>query len=81
MLGYYRRRHLSVPTVLLAGSRDFVLSPRSVTGADRHADDLLVQVVDGGHYLPEERPELVATAVRTLTQRIGVDRASSLRCQ
>jgi pimeloyl-ACP methyl ester carboxylesterase len=81
LLGYYRRRHLSVPTVLLAGARDFALSPRSVTGAGRHADDLQVQVVDGGHYLPEERPKLVAAAVRTLTQRIGVDRASSFRRQ
>jgi pimeloyl-ACP methyl ester carboxylesterase len=81
MLGYYRRRHLSVPTVVLAGTRDFALSPRSVTGAGRHANDLRVQIVDGGHYLPEERPELVAAPVRTLTQRIGVDRASSLRCQ
>jgi pimeloyl-ACP methyl ester carboxylesterase len=81
MLGYYRRRYLSVPTVLLAGSRDFALSPRSLTGADRHADDLQIQVVDGGHYLPEERPDLVAEAARTLTQRIGTDRTSSLRCQ
>jgi pimeloyl-ACP methyl ester carboxylesterase len=81
MLGYYRRRHLSVPTVVLAGTRDFALSPRSVTGAGRHANDLRVQIVDGGHYLPEERPDLVAAAVRTLTQRSGVDRASSLRCQ
>jgi pimeloyl-ACP methyl ester carboxylesterase len=81
LLGCYRRRHLRVPTVLLAGARDFALSARSVTGAGRHADDLQVQVVDGGHYLPEERPKLVAAAVRTLTQRIGVDRASSFRRQ
>jgi pimeloyl-ACP methyl ester carboxylesterase len=80
MLGYYRRRHLSVPTVLLAGSRDFALSPSSLTGAGRHAGDLQVRVIDGGHYLPEEHADVVAGAVRTLAQRVGMD-CPSAGCQ
>lgn len=71
MSGHYRRRHLAVPTLLLAGDRDFALSPRSLADAGRHAHELRVRVVDGGHYLPEERPEVVAAAVRELTTRTG----------
>ncbi len=66
--GRYRRRHLQVPTLMLAGSRDFALSPRSLTGAGRHADSLRVRVVDAGHYLPEERPATVAAAARELSR-------------
>lgn len=66
-LGGYGRQHLAVPTLVLAGSHDFAYSPRSITGAGRHADDLTVRVVDGGHYLPEERPEIVAAAIREMT--------------
>ena len=65
-LGGYRRHHLSVPTLVLAGAHDFALSPPSLTDAGGHADELRVRVIDGGHYLPEERPDLVAAAVREL---------------
>jgi pimeloyl-ACP methyl ester carboxylesterase len=65
--GGYRRRHLTVPTMLLGGTRDLALSPRSLTDAGVHADDLRVRIVDGGHYLPEEHPDQVATAARELT--------------
>jgi pimeloyl-ACP methyl ester carboxylesterase len=61
--GRDRRRRLTVPTVLLAGEGDFALSPRSLPGGERYADDLQVQVVPGGHYLPEERPDVVAEAL------------------
>ncbi len=69
--GGYRSRHLAVPTLLLAGARDFDLSPRSLSGAPRNADRLTVHVVDGGHYLPEERPDLVAAAVRDMTHQMS----------
>jgi pimeloyl-ACP methyl ester carboxylesterase len=65
MFGGYRHQQLSVPAMLLAGERDFALSPRSLTGAGRHADDLVIRVIkDAGHYLPEERPGTVAAAIR-----------------
>lgn len=66
VFGGYRHRHLGVPTLLLAGSQDFALSPHSLTDAGRHADDLRVRVIDGGHYLPEERPDVVAAAAREM---------------
>jgi hypothetical protein len=36
--------------------------PGSLTGTD----GLSVRVVPGGHYLPEERPDVVAATVRSL---------------
>lgn len=68
MFGGYRRRRLTVPTLLLAGAHDFALSPRSLTDAGRHADELAVRVIDGGHYLPEERPDAVAAVVRMMSE-------------
>lgn len=75
-LGHYRHQHLSVSTLVLAGSRDFALSPRSLTGAGRHADD---RILDGSHYLPEEHPDLVAAAARELAQSRPVDTATGPR--
>jgi pimeloyl-ACP methyl ester carboxylesterase len=54
-------RSLTVPTTLLFGAEDVTLSPAQLADAG----DLRVQVVEGcGHYLPDERPDLVAAAVR-----------------
>jgi len=70
VLGGYRHRHLSVPAFLLAGAKDFALSPRSLTGAGTHAYNLAVRVIGGaGHYLPEERPGIIAAAIRELARR------------
>jgi pimeloyl-ACP methyl ester carboxylesterase len=55
-------RRLTVPTRLLFGARDFFITKHLVLGdhAD-HADDLRVELVeDSGHFIPEERPDLVA---------------------
>jgi pimeloyl-ACP methyl ester carboxylesterase len=65
VVGGYRHQQLSVPAILLAGERDFALSPRSLTGVGRHANDLVICIIqDAGHYLPEERPGTVAAAIR-----------------
>jgi pimeloyl-ACP methyl ester carboxylesterase len=66
-LGRYRRLRLSTPTRILAGERDFALSPRAVTSADGHADDLTVEVLPGcGHFVHEERPDAVVRAAYAL---------------
>lgn len=69
ILGGYRREHLHVPTLLLAGTRDFALSPRSLTNAPHNAEDLQVRVINGGHYLPEEHPTRIAAAIREMSHR------------
>jgi pimeloyl-ACP methyl ester carboxylesterase len=72
--GIILRRHrglrLTVPTVIMAGARDWMLPPKMLAGAGRHADDLQLRVVPGaGHFLPAERPAEVAEAARELFQR------------
>jgi pimeloyl-ACP methyl ester carboxylesterase len=67
VLGRYRGERLRVPTLLLSGSEDVTLAPAGLVGGERFADDLRVEIVAGhGHALPEECPELVADAARTL---------------
>ena len=68
-LVFRARRHqrLSVPTLVLAGANDPVIPPNLLAGGDKHADHLEVRVVaDGGHYLHEEHPSIVAGAVRDM---------------
>jgi pimeloyl-ACP methyl ester carboxylesterase len=56
-------RSLTVPTTLLFGAEDVTLSPAQLAGAD----GVRVQVVERcGHHLPDERPDLVAAAVREM---------------
>jgi pimeloyl-ACP methyl ester carboxylesterase len=78
--GRYRREHLTVPSTILFGADDFALSPQVLPGGQRYADDLRVQVLSGcGHYLAEERPDLVAEALRESLARIaGLQRREEL---
>ncbi|MEV6834549.1 alpha/beta hydrolase [Streptomyces sp. NPDC051133] len=65
--GTARRQRLTVPTLLLGGERDTVVVPSLLAGAEPYADELSVRLVPGaGHYLPQERPQEVAEAVRAL---------------
>lgn len=67
LLGSFKKYRLTTPTVIMAGTRDFMLPPSVLSGGGRHADDLRVDVVaDCGHYLHEERPDLVAKTARQL---------------
>jgi pimeloyl-ACP methyl ester carboxylesterase len=66
LLGKYRSTRLQVATLMLNGTQDFALAPAELGGYEPYADDLRVELVSGGgHFLPEERPDLVAaTALR-----------------
>ena len=66
----HRGMRLTVPTVILAGAADWMLPPALLPGAGRHADDLQLRVVPGaGHFLPAERPAVVAEVARELFRR------------
>lgn len=69
---------LEVPTLLLAGSADRVIAAGLLAGAEQHADQLEVRMIsNAGHYLHEERPQLVADAARELFATEGPARGDS----
>jgi pimeloyl-ACP methyl ester carboxylesterase len=58
--GRYRDRRLVVPTRVLFGEADLALSPKLLDGYESHADDMRIELVPGcGHFIVDERPELV----------------------
>ena len=69
--GRYLSMHLSVPTLILFGVRDFAISTRLLHGYAPYADDLKVEFVPNcGHFIAEERPRLVT---RRILQLFGKD--------
>ena len=64
--GQYAGARLAMPARLLIGEHD-PLGPALAAGIERHGDDAAHEVVPGaGHFLPEERPELVVARAREL---------------
>ena len=59
--GRYRALRLTVPTRVLFGIEDGVMSPDQLEGFEPYADDMAVELVPGcGHFIADERPDLVA---------------------
>jgi pimeloyl-ACP methyl ester carboxylesterase len=63
--GAFRGRRLAMPARMLFGSRDG-LGADFARGFERHADDGAFELVDAGHFLPEEVPEVVAERIRAM---------------
>lgn len=60
--GRYDGRRLSVPTLLLHGTRDLAIDQRSLGNWRAHADAMELELTDdSGHFIAEELPELVLT--------------------
>ena len=55
---------IELPVKLLFGRGDLLQSPAQLAGVERHVPDVDVELVDGGHLLPDERPQLVADRAR-----------------
>jgi pimeloyl-ACP methyl ester carboxylesterase len=65
--GHYRSRRLSVPTRILAGEADPVIRPELLAGYEPYADDMSVEAVERcGHFIAEERPDVVIDRAREL---------------
>ena len=59
--GAFRDKRLAVPTLLLFGAADRYVSSRLLPGYESHADEMELEMVpDSGHFLVNEKPELVA---------------------
>lgn len=57
----YRGRRLTVPTLFLHGTSDPVLHPDLIRGLEERADDARIEYVPKvGHFIADERPDLVA---------------------
>jgi pimeloyl-ACP methyl ester carboxylesterase len=66
LAGGFRGKRLGVPTRVLIGDRD-PLGSDLVAGVELHGDDARADVVERcGHFMPEERPQVVADAAREL---------------
>ena len=58
--GAYNHLRLTTPTQLLFGTDDFAISTDLLRGHEPYVDDMTVELVlDTGHFIEEERPELV----------------------
>ena len=67
LLGRNRARRLTVPTLMLHGTRNPARTRRTLRGYEAYVDALRVQLIDGaGHWLPEQCPAVVADAVRAV---------------
>ena len=65
--GRYMSSRLTVPTRLLVGTRDAVIKPPLIAGWQEHADEMSVELIpDCGHFIADERPDLVAAEARAL---------------
>lgn len=63
--GRYSEKRLTVPTKILFGTGDLSMSHRSLAGAEDHADEIEIELVpDCGHFIVDEKPELVADRAR-----------------
>lgn len=70
--GRYAHARLEVPTHLLFGTGDQALRHTLLAGSERHADDMRVEKVeDCGHFIADERPELVADRAREFFEQSG----------
>lgn len=63
--GRYAQVRLTVPTKLLFGAGDFALRPELLAGYERRAEAMEVELVeDCGHFIVEERSDLVVQRAR-----------------
>jgi pimeloyl-ACP methyl ester carboxylesterase len=63
--GRYAHSRLTVPTKLLFGTGDQALNHNILAGSEHHAEDMTIEKVeDCGHFIVDERPDLVAERAR-----------------
>lgn len=64
--GRYAGKRLTVPTRMLFGTKDAAIHPDLLSGYEKHTDDMQIEFVpDCGHFIADERPDLVASRALT----------------
>jgi pimeloyl-ACP methyl ester carboxylesterase len=61
--------HLSVPGGFLGGTHSTMLTPSRLAATRRR---LHVELIEGGHLFPFERPQATAQAIHEMAHRLGV---------
>ena len=70
--GRYGGQRLTVPTLFMIGDRDLLYNEELIDLLRENADDVEIEVVGGaGHFLPEERPDLVRERVAGFLAKAG----------
>lgn len=62
--GRYARARLEMPVRVLFGRHDGAQRPDGLAGLERRTPQLELEVVDGGHFLVDQRPDLVVSRAR-----------------
>lgn len=63
--GRWRAHRLTVPTLVLFGERDRYVTPKLLPGYEPFTDDMRVELVpDSGHFIVNEKPDLVIERTR-----------------
>jgi pimeloyl-ACP methyl ester carboxylesterase len=63
----FEGQRLQAPTRLLFGADDFYIPVVVLKGVEAHGNDLTLEVVtDCSHWMPEERPDLIADRAKAL---------------
>ncbi|HTU77268.1 MAG TPA: alpha/beta hydrolase [Solirubrobacteraceae bacterium] len=76
--GQFDGQRLSVPTLLLHGTRDLAIDHRALGRWPAHADQMGVELRDdSGHFIAEELPEVVVEHARALFERPRLAAATS----
>jgi pimeloyl-ACP methyl ester carboxylesterase len=79
LVGRYRRDRPGVPTLMLHGSDDKIIRPSNLPHPKAWAADLEIELIpDCGHFIIDERPELVLERARTF---FGPASNESTRCR
>jgi pimeloyl-ACP methyl ester carboxylesterase len=68
--GRYSGKRLTVPTQVLFGTDDRALHPSLLSGYEKHSDEMRIEFVpDCGHFIADERPDLVAARALEFFER------------
>jgi pimeloyl-ACP methyl ester carboxylesterase len=75
--GAYNSFRLTTPTLLLFGAKDFAISTKFLQGYEPYVDDFRLELVpDTGHFIVDEKPELVSERV---LEFLGVGKPAARR--